>query len=94
MSLTSLGKYTPAKVGDRTLMDALTPFVEKLNESGDAAAALRDGVEGASKTKNMEASLGRAVYVAGGPNDWSEVPDPGAHGLACLFLGMLDGLNN
>ncbi|KAI4952492.1 hypothetical protein J4E91_002963 [Alternaria rosae] len=89
-SLKALGKYTPAKPGDRTLMDALYPFVETLSktESIDkAAAAAQSGAQG---TKGMKASLGRTVYVGG--EGFQEVPDPGAHGLAELLLGLSDGL--
>ena len=45
-ALTALGKYTPARVGDRTLVDALDPFVKELNESQDlwrAVDAARKG---------------------------------------------------
>jgi dihydroxyacetone kinase len=42
-ALKALGKYTPARVGDRTLVDALDPFVQELVESGD----LWKGVEAA-----------------------------------------------
>lgn len=44
-ALTTLGKYTPARVGDRTLVDALDPFVKELNESQN----LRKAVEAARK---------------------------------------------
>lgn len=89
-SLKALGKYTPAKPGDRTLMDALYPFVETLSktECVDKAAAAAD--QAAKGTKGMKASLGRTVYVGG--QGFQEVPDPGAHGLAELLLGLSDGL--
>ncbi|KAA8621530.1 dihydroxyacetone kinase [Pyrenophora tritici-repentis] len=89
-SLKALGKYTPAKPGDRTLMDALYPFVETLSKTDEidkAAAAAQIGAQG---TKGMKASLGRTVYVGG--EGFQEVPDPGAHGLAELLLGLNDGL--
>ncbi|KAF1945872.1 dihydroxyacetone kinase [Clathrospora elynae] len=89
-SLKALGKYTPAKPGDRTLMDALYPFVETLSQTesiGKAAAAAQEGSRG---TKGMKASLGRTVYVGG--EGFQEVPDPGAHGLAELLLGLSNGL--
>lgn len=61
-ALESMSKYTPAKVGDRTLVDALAPFVEELNSSGDINKAANAADEGAKKTKGMKASLGRTVY--------------------------------
>lgn len=68
-ALQDLKKYTPAAVGDRTLMDALFPFVETLKGKGDVKEAARQAEEGAEKTKDMKASLGRAVYV-GAEDEW------------------------
>ncbi|EPE05036.1 dihydroxyacetone kinase [Ophiostoma piceae UAMH 11346] len=86
-SCDTLSRYTPARPGDRTLVDALYPFVEKLSESGsslaDAAAASRAGAE---HTKGMKASLGRTVYIGG--SGFEKVPDPGAWGLAIFFEGL------
>ena len=89
-SCDALLKYTPARPGDRTLVDALHPFVEALGKTGDVQKAAEAARKGADGTKGMEASLGRAVYVGG--SGFEKVPDPGAHGLACFFLGLA-GLN-
>lgn len=89
-SLKALGKYTPAKPGDRTLMDALYPFVETLSQTGDVDKAAAAADEAAKGTKGMKASLGRTVYVGG--EGFQEVPDPGAHGLAELLLGLSEGV--
>jgi dihydroxyacetone kinase len=86
----SLARYTPAKPGDRTLVDALAPFVEELGRSGEVAKAAAAAKEGAAKTKGMKASLGRTVYVGG--SGFEEVPDPGAHGLAVFLEGLAEGL--
>jgi dihydroxyacetone kinase len=45
-ALKALGKYTPARKGDRTLVDALDPFVEELNESHDLWKAVEAAREG------------------------------------------------
>lgn len=90
LSLESLSKYTPAKPGDRTLMDALCPFVETLSKTGDIDSAAKAAEQGAQGTKGMKASLGRTVYVGG--EGWQGVPDPGAHGLAVLLMGLSEGL--
>ena len=90
-SLQALGKYTPAQPGDRTLMDALVPFVNTLSKEESTDAAAKAAQEGAQGTKGMKASLGRTVYVGG--EGWQGVPDPGAHGLAELLLGLRDGLS-
>lgn len=86
----SMAKYTPAKPGDRTLVDALAPFVEELGKSGDVHKATQAAKQGAANTKGMKASLGRTVYVGG--SGFEEVPDPGAHGLATFLEGLAQGL--
>ncbi|KAL5614548.1 hypothetical protein BROUX41_004651 [Berkeleyomyces rouxiae] len=84
-SLEALSKYTPARPGDRTLIDALQPFVDVLGSGGlkDAAQASRKGAE---STKGMKPGLGRSVYVGG--DGYQRVPDPGAWGLSWFFLGL------
>ncbi|KAI9649111.1 dihydroxyacetone kinase Dak1 [Ciborinia camelliae] len=82
----ALSKYTPAKPGDRTLVDALHPFVETLNETGDVKKAAEASRKGAEGTKGMKASLGRTVYIGG--TGFEQVPDPGAWGLSEFFLGL------
>jgi dihydroxyacetone kinase len=89
-SLDALGKYTPAQPGDRTLMDALYPFVETLGATNDVRKAASAADEGSKKTKGMKASLGRTVYVGG--DDWQKIPDPGAHGLAEFLTGLADAI--
>ncbi|KAF2122916.1 Dak1 domain-containing protein [Lophiotrema nucula] len=89
-SLEALSKYTPAQPGDRTLMDALFPFVKTLSKTANIDDAAKAADEGAKETKGMKASLGRTVYVGG--EGWQGVPDPGAHGLAELLLGLSEGL--
>ena len=90
MSLDNLAKYTPAQPGDRTLVDALVPFVKILKETGDVKKAAVAAKEGAEKTKGMKASLGRSVYVGG--TGYEEVPDPGAHGLSVFLSGIADAV--
>ncbi|RDW63039.1 putative dihydroxyacetone kinase (DakA) [Aspergillus mulundensis] len=91
-SIAALGKYTPAQIGDRTLIDALVPFAQTLAEKKDVHAAAEAAHEGTEATKHMKASLGRAVYV-GGEEEWvGKVPDPGAFGLSAFFAGLADAL--
>lgn len=82
----SLSKYTPAQPGDRTLVDALHPFVETLTSTGDLKKAAESARKGAEGTKGMKASLGRTVYIGG--SGFEQVPDPGAWGLSEFFLGL------
>lgn len=87
-SITSLGRYTPAKPGDRTLIDALVPFGETLFAKHDPKAAAAAAHEGTESTKSMKASLGRSVYV-GSEGDWiGKIPDPGAYGLSEFLTGL------
>lgn len=86
LSCEALSKYTPAQPGDRTLVDALYPFVEVLGKTSDVKKAADAARKAADETKGMQASLGRSVYIGG--SGYEEVPDPGAWGLACFFLGL------
>ncbi|KAE8224953.1 hypothetical protein CF319_g2238 [Tilletia indica] len=101
-ALESLSQFTPARVGDRTLIDALDPFVRKLSTAsfGEAVRAAREGAEG---TSGMVARLGRAAYVGEnqpegegegeeGKKRGERMPDPGAIGVAALLEGLLEGL--
>ena len=90
LSLEGLAEYTPAQPGDRTLMDALAPFVSVLNKTRSVKEAASAAKEGAEKTKGMKASLGRSVYVGG--TGFEEVPDPGAYGLSVFLSGLADAL--
>jgi dihydroxyacetone kinase len=89
-SLSAMRKYTPARPGDRTLIDALYPFVSTLSHTGSPKKAAVAAEEGAQKTKAMKASLGRSVYVGG--QNWQGVPDPGAYGLSEFLSGLVEGL--
>ncbi|KAI1849417.1 hypothetical protein JX265_008571 [Neoarthrinium moseri] len=87
-SCEALSRYTPARPGDRTVVDALYPFVDTLEKAGNLKEAAEASKKAAEGTKGMKASLGRTVYIGG--SGYEEVPDPGAWGLACFFLGLAD----
>ncbi|KAL2394116.1 Dihydroxyacetone kinase 1 [Exophiala dermatitidis] len=87
-TLAALTKYTPAQVGDRTLMDALLPFAQSLQATGDFKQASQAAKEGAAKTAAMRPGLGRSVYI-GNEETWlGKIPDPGAWGLSKFFEGL------
>ena len=87
----SLSKYTPAVPGDRTLVDALHPFIKSLKDTnGNLKLASEAARAGADSTRGMKASLGRTVYVG----SIGDVPDPGAIGIAELVEGLHMGLQN
>lgn len=85
-ALDQLCKYTRARLGDRTMMDALIPFIDTLNSTGDAEQAITKASEGVDGTKKMEAKLGRSTYLD--ESATNGVPDPGAYGLLILLQGM------
>lgn len=85
-SCKALGKYSQAQMGDRTLIDALHPFVNTLAETGSVASAAGAAQKGAESTKGMKPSFGRSTYVGGA--GFEQVPDAGAWGLAAFFKGL------
>lgn len=91
-ALDTLMTYTKARVGDRTLMDTLCPFVDTLNETEDVNAALEAARKGSEKTKNLSAKLGRSSYLDNKDVLESGIPDAGAYGLAELLTGMVKTL--
>ena len=85
-ALEQLMKYTRARLGDRTMMDTLIPFIDTLESTGDASQAVQRAKEGVEGTKTMQASLGRSTYLD--ESATRGVPDPGAYGLLILLEGM------
>lgn len=92
-ALTSLRRYTPAKVGDRTVMDTLIPFAESISSSNDFGAGVKAAVAGAEGTKTMTPKLGRATYVGAGSESGELPPDPGAWGAMVTIQGLQLGLD-
>lgn len=95
--LTELCKYTSARVGSRTLMDALIPAVAALHkdDAQDLQAAVAAARRGAESTRRMDAKLGRASYVAKeqlSSETGGGVPDPGALGVVSILEGVAAGL--
>jgi dihydroxyacetone kinase-like protein len=95
--LASLEKITKARVGDKTLMDALMPAINSLKESAQegknfleslkaAAEAARSGAE---STKGLVARFGRAKNL--GEKTLGH-PDPGATSMALILRGFYEGL--
>lgn len=96
-ALEHLTKYTPAKVGDRTVMDTLLPFAAAIQKTGTLDEGVRAAVRGAESTMNMTPRLGRATYVAAGRErggDGVLPPDPGAWGAMVAIQGLSNGLSS
>lgn len=82
--LETLYKYTNARIGDSTVIDALEPFIKEFSKSLDLGSAIKAAEQGALSTGSIEAKFGRASYV----EDSSSIPDPGAMGLVAFLKGV------
>lgn len=95
--LESVEKNTNAKVGDKTMMDALIPAVEaiKSSESSDIAeimsSAAAKAVKGADSTIQMKANFGRARNF--GDKSIGSM-DSGAASWSTIFVSFAQTLQN
>lgn len=85
-----LGHYTPAKVGDRTVMDTLIPFAQAIGQGG-FQAGVEAAEKGAESTRKLTPKLGRATYVGAGKDASDLPPDPGAWGIMVAIRGLYNG---
>ncbi len=89
----AIQKRGQAKLGDKTLLDALIPTADALKMASESDVAFLDALEngakaavlGAEKTKTMVASRGRASYVGERSLDY---PDAGAMALGIIFTAV------
>lgn len=95
-ALAALQELTKAKVGDKTMMDAIIPAVNAAEAAGDnleeiLAAASEAGIKGADDTKNHIANFGRArLYV----EETIGTPDVGAISASLFFQGLCEGFSS
>ena len=93
--LANMQKQTKAAVGDKTLMDALVPAVEAMeNNQGTGiesmfSAATVAAEEGAEKTRELVAKFGRARNLG---DKVIGFIDPGAASMACIIGSFEKGL--
>ena len=93
--LAGVRKQTKAKVGDKTMMDALEPAVKAIREACDAgksvpeawAAGAEAAMKGAESTKELVARFGRAKNL--GERTLGH-QDPGATSIALMFKGFAE----
>lgn len=91
-------KRGSAKLGDKTLIDALIPAANALVSAASENMTFKDAFkmaaksayEGAELTKTMVANRGRATYL--GKRSLTH-PDPGAMAISVLFISLMDGTN-
>ncbi|ODN82872.1 dihydroxyacetone kinase [Cryptococcus amylolentus CBS 6039] len=86
-ALETLFERTAARVGHRTVMDALIPFGETLAKGGDLKSAVEACRKGGESTVDLQAKLGRATYV--GEVEGDMPPDPGAMAFVAVAEGIL-----
>jgi dihydroxyacetone kinase-like protein len=90
-------KQTPARPGDKTMLDALIPAVEALRAATsagpDVASAMKRAADaaarGAEGTRDMQARFGKARNL--GERSKGTV-DPGATSISCIFKGFADAV--
>jgi phosphoenolpyruvate---glycerone phosphotransferase subunit DhaL len=96
-AIDGIQKTGGAKLGDKTLLDALIPATESLKISSadydnliDAMKkAASEAVAGAEKTKEISASKGRATYLGDRSIGF---PDAGAVAIGVIFTGLVKSL--
>lgn len=89
----AMQRYGGARPGDRTMLDALVPALDRLAAGAGTHEAARAAAEGAALTAELgHASAGRSAYV---PEErLAGIADPGAEAIAVAFAavaGALDG---
>lgn len=89
-----LFKYTKARVGGRTLVDTLQPFVDTLHKSGNLKDSVSQAKKSCDETRNLQAKFGRASYVNDDEFKSEEggIPDPGAVGLLAIIEGFVESV--
>jgi triose/dihydroxyacetone kinase / FAD-AMP lyase (cyclizing) len=98
--LQKLEQVTAARQGDRTMMDALIPFVHAFADENNYT--MMDAIErsaaaskvGCDNTKSIESKFGRSTYVTAesAASATDGIPDPGACGVVAIVNGILDSL--
>jgi phosphoenolpyruvate---glycerone phosphotransferase subunit DhaL len=88
-ALDALMERGGAKLGDKTMLDALHPAIEAMKQAGDDAelgafwrAAANAAQQGAQNTKDMQSQIGRASWQQGRS---AGKMDPGARAIAMML---------
>ncbi|CAG8461084.1 1489_t:CDS:10, partial [Funneliformis caledonium] len=100
-ALSTLQTYTPARKGDRTMMDVIIPFITTFTDTYstdyNTLLAFKDAIEaakaGAEYTKGLKPRLGRSTYIADNIIKEAQVPDPGAWAAYVILNGIYDNLS-
>jgi len=95
--LAGVSRQSKAKVGDKTMMDALMPAVDTLRRVVDDGKTIKEALKkaseaakkGAVSTKEFKASFGRAKNLGERTIGFQ---DPGATSMALIFQGFFEGV--
>jgi triose/dihydroxyacetone kinase / FAD-AMP lyase (cyclizing) len=88
----AMQRYGGAKLGDRTMLDALLPALDRLSVREGIRAAADAAEKGARDTAEMgRASAGRAAYVPS--SHLVGNTDPGAEAIAAAFAAAAAALS-
>ncbi|MFN8473029.1 MAG: dihydroxyacetone kinase subunit DhaL [Anaerolineae bacterium] len=95
--LASVQEQTKAKVGDKTMMDALIPATQALRAGADRGLSIDEVLrlaaeaaeQGAASTKDLAARFGRARNLG---ERTKGTQDPGATSMSVMFRGFYVGL--
>ncbi|CAG8820352.1 30252_t:CDS:2 [Gigaspora margarita] len=101
-ALATLETYTPARIGDRTMMDVLIPFINtfssNLNSEDSILKALKSAVDLAKNsmesTKFLKPKFGRSAYISYDDIKDSGIPDPGAYVIYQIVKSIYDNLQH
>ncbi|CAG8438843.1 4024_t:CDS:10 [Dentiscutata heterogama] len=99
-ALATLENYTPARIGDRTMMDVLIPFINTFSSNLDSEdsvlKALKSAVDSAKdsveSTKFLKPKFGRSTYISYDDIKDSGIPDPGAYVMYQIVKSIYDNL--
>mmetsp|Transcript_5886 Transcript_5886/g.7165 ORF Transcript_5886/g.7165 Transcript_5886/m.7165 type:complete len:596 (+) Transcript_5886:321-2108(+) len=84
----TLGEFTKAREGHRTVMDVLIPFCRSFSESKNIHTAVEAARYAAEGTRKLRPKLGRATYVGGVSEKTEFPPDPGAYGVYEILAAL------
>jgi dihydroxyacetone kinase-like protein len=95
--LAALLPQSRAQVGDKTVLDALVPAIQAMHRAADESQPLQNALraaavaaqEGAARTKDLVAKVGRAKYLG---EKTLGAQDPGATSVSLLFKGFHEAI--
>ncbi len=95
--LAGVNKRSKARVGDKTMVDALVPGVQAVRAAADSGATVSEALtqaaqaskEGAESTVALQARFGRAKNIG---EKSAGYQDPGATSVSLMFKGFSEGV--